>query len=208
MADNRTRHVFVKHGCPRRQQSQTMAKISKSYILTPPHHQGHVMSVKCEQPLDELTVQVWLLYDHQNFKYCTLILSGTELRTDRRTDKQTDGQTDGRTDDPNTRCPRRTFQAGGIKTCYNARCMYMLMISTVGKHMHIQSSCLQTATFPSHVKSVCSLQSFLQILLVAINRGKYHDSPDDHFRPKFTTQWGTKPNYSGSFHQLQRFLCC
>ena len=29
-----TRHVFVKHRCPRRQQSQTMAKISKSYILT------------------------------------------------------------------------------------------------------------------------------------------------------------------------------
>ena len=27
--------VFVKHGCPRRQQSQTMAKISKSYIFDP-----------------------------------------------------------------------------------------------------------------------------------------------------------------------------
>ena len=27
------------------------------------------------------------------------------------------GQTDGRTDDPNTRCPRRTFQAGGHKNC-------------------------------------------------------------------------------------------
>ena len=105
--DIETRHVFVKHGCPRRQQSQTMAKISKSYILTPPQPQGHVMSVKCEQPLDKLTVQVWLLYDHQNFKEFTLFISGTELRTD--------GQTDGRTDDPNTRCPRRTFQAGGIK---------------------------------------------------------------------------------------------
>ena len=61
-------------------------KISKSQILTPPHPQGRVMSVKCEQPLDELTVQVWLLYDHQNFKYCTLNVSGTELRTDERTD--------------------------------------------------------------------------------------------------------------------------
>ena len=106
-----TRHVFVKHGCPRRQQSQTLAKFSKSYILTLPYPQGHLMSVKCEQPLDELTVQVWLLFDYPNFKYCTLFISGTELRTDRRTDKQTDG----RTDDPNTRCPRRTFQAGGIK---------------------------------------------------------------------------------------------
>ena len=60
--------------------------------------QGHVTSMKCEQPLDELTVQVWLLYDHRNFKYCTLLVSGTELRTDRRAD------------DPNARCPRRTFQ--------------------------------------------------------------------------------------------------
>ena len=69
------------------------------------------MSVKCEESIDELTVQVWLLYHHPNFKYCTLLVSGTELRTDRRTDKRTDGQTD----DPITRCPRRTFQAGGIK---------------------------------------------------------------------------------------------
>ena len=102
-----TRHVFVKHGCPRRQQSRNLAKIYKSYIFTLPHSQGHGMSVKCEKPLDELTVQVWLLYLHPNFSYWTLFVSGTELRTDR--------QTDGRTDDPITRCPRRTFQAGGIK---------------------------------------------------------------------------------------------
>ena len=71
------RHVFLKHGCPRRQQSQNMAKISKSYILTPLNPQGHVMSVKCEEPIDELTVQVWLLYHHQNFEYCTLFVSRT-----------------------------------------------------------------------------------------------------------------------------------
>ena len=47
---------------------QNMAK-SKSYFPPP---MGHVMSLKCEQHLDELTVQVWLLYDHPNFKYCTL----------------------------------------------------------------------------------------------------------------------------------------
>ena len=108
-----TRHVFVKHGCPRQQQSRNMAKISKSYILTPPHPQGHVMSVKCEQPIDELTVQVWLLYHNPNFKYCTLFVSGTGR--DGITDGQTDKRTNRRTDDPNTRCPRRTFQAGGIK---------------------------------------------------------------------------------------------
>ena len=46
-----TRHVLVKHGFPRRQQSQNMAKISESYILTLPHPQGHMMSVKCEEPI-------------------------------------------------------------------------------------------------------------------------------------------------------------
>ena len=92
---------------------KNMAKISKSYILTPPHPQGHVMSVKCEQPIDELTVQVWLLYHNPNFKYCTLFVSGTGR--DGITDGQTDKRTNRRTDDPNTRCPRRTFQAGGIK---------------------------------------------------------------------------------------------
>ena len=51
------------------------------------------MSVKCEQPLDEHAVQVWLPYDHPNFKYCTLFISGTELRTDGQTDRRTDGQT-------------------------------------------------------------------------------------------------------------------
>ena len=86
-------------------------KISKFQILTLPQPQGHVMSVKCEQPLDELTVQVWLLYDHLNFKYCTLNVSGMELQTD----KLTNGWMDRQTDDPNTRCPRQTFQAGGIK---------------------------------------------------------------------------------------------
>ena len=84
---------------------------SLSYILTSSHPQGHVMSVKCEQPLDELTVQVWLLYDHPNFKYCTLFKSRTELWTDEWIDK--------RTDDPSTRCPWRIFQARGIKN-FNA----------------------------------------------------------------------------------------
>ena len=85
--------------------------LSKSYILTPPHPKGQVMSVKCEEPIEELTVQVWLLYYHPNFKYCTLFVSWTELRTD----GQTDRQTYRRTGDPITTCPRRTFQAGGIK---------------------------------------------------------------------------------------------
>ena len=85
--------MFVKYGCPRQQQSQTMAKISKSYILTPPHP-GACVSGKCKQPLDELTVQVWLLYDHPNFKYCTLFISGRELPTDIRLDGKSNRLTD------------------------------------------------------------------------------------------------------------------
>ena len=88
-----------------------IAKISKSYILTQPNPKGHGISVKCEQSIDELTVQVWLLYHHPNFKYCTLFESGTEIRTD----GQTDSWTDRQLDDPITRYPRRTFQAGGIQ---------------------------------------------------------------------------------------------
>ena len=47
-------------------------KISKSYILilTQLNHLGYGMPVKCtEQPLEELTVQVWLLllYHHPKF---------------------------------------------------------------------------------------------------------------------------------------------
>ena len=60
-------------------------KSLKSYILTPPNPQEHGMSVKCEGPIDELTVQVLLLYHHSNFKYCTLFCNGMELRTNRRT---------------------------------------------------------------------------------------------------------------------------
>ena len=45
---------------------------------------------------------VWIL-GGMLLKYCTLYASGTELQTD----------------DPITRCPWRTFQAGGIKTFFN-----------------------------------------------------------------------------------------
>ena len=48
--------------------------------------QGHEMWVKCEQSIDELTIKFWLLCHHPNFKYCTLLVSGTELQTDGRMD--------------------------------------------------------------------------------------------------------------------------
>ena len=47
------------------------SKYGNSYILTLFHPQGHVMLVSCEQPLDELTVQIQLLHDHPYFEYCT-----------------------------------------------------------------------------------------------------------------------------------------
>ena len=50
-----------KNRCPQQQQSQNMAK--KSYIFTLPHPQGHGMSVKCEEPVDELTF---------HFGYCII----------------------------------------------------------------------------------------------------------------------------------------
>ena len=119
--------VCVKHGCPRRQQSKNMAKIAKSYILTTHHPKEHVISVKCEDPIYELTVQVWLLYHHPNFKYCTLIVRGTDIQSD----------------DPITRCPRRTFQAGGIKT---TRFQYISIVYL----FHVKSVC-----FVHHVNSIC-----------------------------------------------------
>ena len=47
------------------------------------------MLVKCEEPMDELTVQVCLFYHHPYFKHCTLFVSGTELRTDSQTGRWT-----------------------------------------------------------------------------------------------------------------------
>ena len=49
------------------------------------------MTGKCEEPLNELSLQIWLL--HMTTQ--TLNVCGTELRTD--------GQTNGRADDPITR---------------------------------------------------------------------------------------------------------
>ena len=62
-----------------------MAKVFKSYILTLSHPKGHVMLAKCDELIDELAIQVWLLNHHSNFKYCTLFVCGTELWTYGRT---------------------------------------------------------------------------------------------------------------------------
>ena len=79
------------------------------------------MSVKYEEPIDELTVQVLvalLLHHHPNFKYCTLFVKGTELRTDRQTDRRTDRQINKRTDRRTIRlldAPGGSFRPGHKK---------------------------------------------------------------------------------------------
>ena len=80
-----------------------MAKIY-TYILTQPIPQGHLMSV------------VWNPYMNlqSKFGYCitTKTLNIALCKRDGITDRQTGRQTD----DPITRCPRLTFQVGGIKS--------------------------------------------------------------------------------------------
>ena len=66
--------------------------------------------------------------------------------TDGQTDGRTDRQTDRRTDDPNTRCPRRTFQAGGIKI-YTATCSRIVNIASVSR----RSKSLQELPFIHYV---------------------------------------------------------
>ena len=70
--------------------SPMKAKISKSYVLALPSPHGDMISLKYSEPLDKFTVQVWLLYFNRNLKYCTLSVSGIEIRT-------TDGRTERRT---------------------------------------------------------------------------------------------------------------
>ena len=109
-------------------------KIFKSHILTPPHpramwRQGSVRNpwmnlqskfgyCKTTQTLNIALFSVPLghreINESWNLESC-LYKAGRILRTDGRADGRTNRQTDGRTDDPNTKCPRRTFQAGGIK---------------------------------------------------------------------------------------------
>ena len=74
------------------------------------------MSVKCEEPIDELKV-VWLLCHPQ-----TLII-GLSKR-EGITDRQAGGWRDGRS---NYRCPRRTFQDGGMKK-FTIACMIFVVV--------------------------------------------------------------------------------
>ena len=73
--------VETRHVCETWMPQAVTKSKSQSHTFLSPNLKGHMVSAKYEQPLDELTVQVWLLYDHPNFKYCTLYVCGTKLRT-------------------------------------------------------------------------------------------------------------------------------
>ena len=106
---------------PRRQRSQNLAK-SRSPTFLPhpiPGAMPHVISVKCEQPLDELTVQVWfILYPYPNLKYCTWYRwFGIMYR-----------QMDARTDNWITRCQRGPFRPHYFEKFWS---MLVLLLSWV-----------------------------------------------------------------------------
>ena len=71
-------------------------KISKAYLLTMLNPKGHVMSVKCEQPLGELSYCPCLtILSPPKLQILHFYVGGTEYRQkDRQIDKQTDRQSD------------------------------------------------------------------------------------------------------------------
>ena len=105
--------MFVKYGCPCSNKDKIWQNLSVlRFGPTPPPGACDVSELWVNlKLLNWLTVQICLLYDHPNFKYCTLYVSGTELQTNKRTNRQTDGN-------QITRCPQQTFHTKGI-TCYS-----------------------------------------------------------------------------------------
>ena len=69
------------------------SKISKSYILNQPQPPGACDVSEAWATLRWANSPSLVLYHHTNFKYWTLFVSGTELRTNRWTDGQTYGRT-------------------------------------------------------------------------------------------------------------------
>ena len=90
-ATQKIKHVFVKQGFPQRQQSPDIAKISKSYILTPPHPRGRWCQWSMSNPYMNL---------QSKFGYCITQTLNIALclwagRNYRQADRQTDRRTDG-----------------------------------------------------------------------------------------------------------------
>ena len=83
--------MFMKHMyiCPQQQQSPYHTEILLFYNFRLPTSMGFSkISVKSEQPIYELAVQLWLLYNRYHLKFDVIM-----------------DKTDRQTDNPNTRCP-------------------------------------------------------------------------------------------------------
>ena len=117
-----SRHVFVfvKQGCPHRQQSQNLTKSPSPTFWPHPNLPGHVILVKCEQPLHEFTVYVWLLYHQSNFKYYTLFVSRKELQTNVQTDRQTTLLLDDLSDREHSKSCQKTTKLAGRQPSLNS----------------------------------------------------------------------------------------
>ena len=86
--------------------------------MTPPYPKGHVISARCQWPLDEIIVHVCELYHHSNFNYCTFYVSVAGIQTIQLLDAPGRPFRPGAWkfwQNPITRCPWQTFQAGGMK---------------------------------------------------------------------------------------------
>ena len=89
----KTNKMFVNYRCHQQQQSQNLEKSQKTYILTLPHHQGQVMSVKCEQHLDLLQSKLVYCMTTQTLNIALYMLG---WRNCRQTNQQKNKQIDGR----------------------------------------------------------------------------------------------------------------
>ena len=71
---------FMKHNYPGGNKVKLLQNIQDLYMYFDPFQtaNGHMMSLTCEQPVDELTLQVWILWDQTKSRYCTLYVSERE----------------------------------------------------------------------------------------------------------------------------------
>ena len=96
------RHVFLKQRCLSGNKVKIWQKSPSPTFWSRPIQPACDISEKWRTRIWTYSTSL-VTVSPQNFKYCTLFVSGTEFRTDKRTN------------DSITKWPRRTFNAGGIK---------------------------------------------------------------------------------------------
>ena len=94
----RTRHVFVKHGCPRWQQNPNMAKSLCPKFWTRPTPRGMGCQWSVRNPWMHLQSKFGYCMTIQTLNIALCLSAGRNYGlTDRQTDRPMDRQTDGRT---------------------------------------------------------------------------------------------------------------